>query len=85
VDGYLADRAASLFAPVIDYLSDAGEARSGQDLEHHFKKAFDVSGVPIACEYLADRGLIGRAAMPVRLTKRSNLQVQELAFYALTR
>ena len=84
VDRYLADRAASLFAPVIDYLSDAGEARSCQDIEHHFKKAFDVSGVPIACEYLADRGLIGRAATPVRLTKRSNLQVQELAFYALT-
>ena len=83
VDGYLADRAASLFAPVTGYLREAGEARSCQELEHHFKKTFDVSDVTVACEYLADRGVIGRAATPVRLTKRSNVQVQELAFYAL--
>ena len=39
------------------------------------------SGVTTACEYLADQGLIGKASTPVRLTKRSNVEVQELAFY----
>ena len=34
-----------------------------------------------ACEYLADQGLIGKASAPVRLTKRSNVDVQELAFF----
>ena len=32
-------------------------------------------------EYLADRGLIGKASTPVRLTVKSNVEVQELAFY----
>ena len=47
----------------------------------HFKRNFDVGGVTTACEYLADQGLIGKASTPVRLTKRSNVEVQELAFF----
>ena len=38
-------------------------------------------GVTTACEYLADQRLIGKASAPVRLTKRSNVEVQELAFF----
>jgi len=42
-----------------------------------------VEGVTTACEYLADQGLIGKASTPVQLTKRSNVSVQELAFFYL--
>jgi predicted nucleotidyltransferase len=80
-DRYVALRAPALFAPVIDYLREAGEARSCTEIEGHFKRNFDVSGVTTACEYLADRGLVGKAATPARITKRSNVQVQELAFF----
>jgi hypothetical protein len=37
-----------------------------------------------ACEYLADQGLIGKAAVSVRLTKRSTVDVEELAFFAMS-
>jgi hypothetical protein len=84
VDDYMAAKAPALFAPVVDYLREAGEARSASDLEHHFARSFDISGVTTACEYLADRGLIGRAAAPVRLTRKSSIQVQELAFYFMS-
>jgi hypothetical protein len=80
VDGYVAARAARLFGLVIDHLREAGEARSCREIEGHFTRNFDVSGVTTACEYLADQGLIGKASTPVRLTKKSNLDVQELAF-----
>jgi hypothetical protein len=40
-----------------------------------------VTGV---CEYLADRGLIGKAALPARLTRKSNVDVEELAFFYAT-
>jgi hypothetical protein len=82
-DGYLAQRAATLFGPVIDHLREVGEARSCTEIEDHFKRNFDLSGVTTACEYLADQGLIGKAATPVRLTKKSTLDVQELAFFNL--
>ena len=81
VDGYVAERAPTLFAPVIDHLREVGEARSCTEIEDHFKRNFDVSGVTTACEYLADQGLIGKASTPVRLTKKSNVEVQELAFF----
>ena len=42
---------------------------------------YDVGGVVTACEYLAHRRLIGKAATSVRLTKRSTADVQELAFF----
>jgi len=81
VDAYMAERAPALFALVIDHLRDAGEARSASEIEAHFVRNFDLSGVTTACEYLADEGLIGKASTPVRLTKKSNVEIQELAFF----
>ncbi len=81
-EGYLAGRAATLFAPLLEYLREAGEARSSSEIEDHFKRQFNVQGVTTACEYLADQGLVGKASSPVRLTKKSNLDVQELAFFS---
>jgi len=83
VDRYLAERAATLFGPVIDHLREVGEARSCSEIEGHFQRNLGVSGVTAACEYLADRGLIGKASTPVQLTKKSNIEVQELAFFYL--
>ncbi|MGO9916644.1 MAG: hypothetical protein ACLQIB_18345 [Isosphaeraceae bacterium] len=83
VDGYLAQRARALFAPVIDHLREVGEARSCSEIEDHFQRNLDVGGVTAACEYLADQGLIGKASAPVQLTRKSNIEVQELAFFYL--
>jgi polymorphic toxin system nucleotidyltransferase-like protein len=82
VDGYIAARRSSLFHLVTEYLREAGEARSCSEIEDHFSRNFDVTGVSAACEYLADEGLIGKASLPARLTKKSNVEVQELAFFS---
>jgi predicted nucleotidyltransferase len=81
IDAYLAERAPSLFKPIVDYLREAGEIRSATDIEAHFTRNFNVRGVTMACEYLADRRILGKASAPIRLTKRSNIAVQELAFF----
>lgn len=83
VDGYMAERATNLFAPILDHLRDVGEARSCTEIEDHFKRNFGAEGVTTACEYLADQGLIGKASTSARLTKKSNVEVQELAFFYL--
>ena len=85
IDAYLTERTAMLFDPVIEYLRDAGEARSATEIEAHFTKQFGIEGVTTACEYLSDQGVIGKASTPVRLTRRSNVEVQELAFFYLER
>jgi hypothetical protein len=79
----MADRAARLIAPVIDYLREAAEARACKEIDDYFTKHFGVESVTTVCEYLADRGLVGTASIPVRLTKKSNVEVQELAFFHL--
>jgi uncharacterized protein len=83
IDTYLAERAPALFRPVLDHLREVGEARSATEIETWFKRNFNVEGVTTACEYLADRGLIGKASSPVHLTRMSNIMVQELAFVYL--
>jgi uncharacterized protein len=81
IDRYVAERVAMLFGPVIDYLREIGEARGSSEIEDYFKRNFDVSGVTTVCEYLADQGIFGKASTPARLTKKSNVEVQELAFF----
>ena len=81
IDAYVADRAADVFGLVLDYLREAADVRSSTEIEAHFKRHYDIGGVVTACEYLAHRGLVGKAATSVRLTKRSTVDVQELAFF----
>ncbi len=83
IDRYVAERTTTLFAPVIEHLREVGEARSCTEIEDHFKRNFNLEGVTTACEYLADQGLIGKASTPVRLTKKSHVEAQELAFFYL--
>jgi uncharacterized protein len=81
IDAYIADRAPTLFGLLLDHLREVGEARSCREIETYFQRTLDVSGVTTACEYLADRGLIGKASVPAHLTKKSNIEVQEMAFF----
>ena len=83
IDRYMADKAPVLFAPVLGYLRDAGEARACSEIDHHFNRTFGIVCATAACEYLADQKLIGKVSLPVRLTKRSTLAIQELAFVHL--
>lgn len=80
IDDYVAGRVEQLFGPVIEYLREIGEARSLTEIEDHFNRNFGA-GVTAACEYLSDQGLIGKVSLPVRLTKKSNVDAQELAFF----
>lgn len=81
IDGYLAEREGKIFAPVVEHLREVGEARSATEIEDHFKRNFGVQGVTGVLEYLADRGILGKVAIPVKLTKNSNVQVEELGFF----
>ena len=68
---------------MLDYLKEVAEARSCSEIEAWFKRHLDVGGIPLACEYLADLGLIGKVSTPVQITRKSNVTVEELAFVHL--
>ncbi len=80
-DAYLERKAKRLFKPVFEYLRAAGDACSATAIDHHFDRTHDVNQVVAGCEYLADIGLIDKVSTPVRLTTRSQIDVDELAFF----
>jgi hypothetical protein len=82
-DGYLGDRAASIFALVLEHLREVGDTRSATDIDAYFARTYDLQGAALACEYLANHGYIGKASTAVRLTRMSTVDVQELAFFDL--
>jgi predicted nucleotidyltransferase len=81
IDQYLVDRTTLLYGAVLDHLRDVAEARSATEIDDYFARNFDVSHVTTVCEYLADRGLLAKASISVKLTRRSNVEVQEMAFF----
>jgi hypothetical protein len=85
MDDYLLKRAPTVFAPVIDHLREVGEARSATEIDDHFQRNFGVEGVTGVCEYLSDQGILRKVSLPVRLTTKSNVNVEELAFVHATR
>jgi len=81
IDAYLAERTTTLYGLVLDHLRDVGETRSATDIDDHFARNFGIQSVTTACEYLADRGLLTKASVPIKLTRHSNIEVQEQAFF----
>lgn len=80
VNTYLRTHVDVLFSPIIDYLDDADGARTAAEIEHHFDRYYDVTGVVSACEWLAEQGHLLTMSLPVRLTRKSRVDVEGLAF-----
>ena len=84
IDDYLESQAEDLFEPILEYLRDArGEPRTDTEISHYFSRHFQLSSVLLACEYLSDIGLIEKATSSVKLTTRSQVNMEELAFFVI--
>ena len=84
VDDYLAERAPTLVRAGDRSPSRESAKRGRAPRSKTTSSGTSMSsGVTSACEYLADQGLIGKASAPVQLTRKSNIEVQELAFFYL--
>jgi len=81
IEDYLRARIPALFEPILTFLAESGGVRAAHDIEHHFRTHFNVSSADLACEWLAEQGVITQVAAPVRLTDRSRVDVEEAAYY----
>jgi predicted nucleotidyltransferase len=80
INEYLQERI-FIFQPLLDYLSQAGGARSMTEISHYFKREMDIGFVDSACEWLAERDIIQKVSLPMRLTPRSGVDLPEAAYY----
>ena len=79
IDRYLEDNLQMLFKPLLDFFEESGEERTITDIYTHFGRrqlAFEL-----ACEWLAQKGIIEQFSAPIRLTKDSQTSVEEPAYY----
>ena len=82
IDQYLAARAERVFAPILEYLRNAGSApRTATEISLYFELNYNVRHLILVCEWLADFGMIEKVSMPAKLTLYSRDSVEELAFF----
>lgn len=79
IDGYLEDNAQELFKPLLEFLEDAGGERSLSDIYDHFGHR-DL-WLNMACEWLAEKGILELFSEPIRLTMDSKVSVDEPAYF----
>ncbi|MBN1580753.1 MAG: nucleotidyltransferase domain-containing protein [Anaerolineae bacterium] len=81
IDAYLVERAHRLFKPVLDYLAEANGLCTASDLDMHFRKKVQTSTLAGVYEWLADKQIIEKLAAPLRLTKKSQVVLEEPAYF----
>ena len=79
VDQYLEDDLQVLFKPLLDFLEESGDERTITDLYTHFGKR--ELALELACEWLTQKGIIEQFSASVRLTKDSQVSVEEPSYY----
>ncbi|QHT62423.1 hypothetical protein GXP70_22180 [Paenibacillus lycopersici] len=82
-DRYVEERHERLFKLVTDYLSQQNDIRPFSELMMHLKQQYRMEEMLIVhgCEWLAQKGFIERASYPARLTARSRVEMDELAYF----
>ena len=81
INSYLDERTNVLFQPILDYLAEAGGTRTTTELDEHFNKRAQSESLALAYEWLADKGILARVGVPLRLTEKSVATVDEAAYY----
>lgn len=82
INGYIGGKVDLLFGPVLEYLKREGGVRTTTELDDYFGK--QVQGdcyVGTICEWLADEGIVQKVPSPLRLTHKSQVVVDEAAYY----
>lgn len=81
INEYLEERISLYFQPVLDFLAEAGGPRSSSEIDMHFRKMVQGEGISFACEWLSEKGIIEKLSVPLRLSPKSQVAVNETAYY----
>ncbi len=89
INGYL-DAHQFIFQPVLDYLAEQKVPRTLTELNADLGRGlhdsegfpdFDEESLDLVCQWLAWKGIIKQVAMPLKLTAKSQIAVEEPAYY----
>ena len=80
VNAYIDERE-FIFQPILDYLEEQKGPRSNSELNAHFHTKFRDASVDVLCQWLAWKGVIQQVSTPIRLTTKSQITLEEPAYY----
>lgn len=80
IDAYL-DARQFIFQPILDYLAEQKAPRTNTELNAYFQSKFDEESLDLVCQWLTWKGLIRQVAAPMKLTVKSQISVEEPAYY----
>ena len=80
INAYLDDKL-FIFQPVLDYLAEEESPQSITELNTYFQTKIEGTRLDTACQWLASKGVIEQFSTPVKLTLRSQIEVEEAAYY----
>ena len=78
---YVDDQTLEFFQPVLDYLADAGGVRSMTEINTFFHKQTEGTRLDGVCDWLARKGFLQRLSAGVKLTLKSQVEMDEAAYY----
>jgi hypothetical protein len=81
INAYIDERVRALFGPVLDYLKQEGGTRTTSELDTYFAKQVQEPSLSGVYEWLAFKGIIQKVPSPVRLHPKSQVTVDEAAYY----
>lgn len=82
IQKYLEERTCKLFNPILELLSDYGELIGATELHERLSKKMDIDKALLieAFEWLVEKEKIQKSSLPVRITTKSRIQVEEVAY-----
>ena len=80
IHAYL-DEKLFIFQPILDFLAEADGPRSTTELNSYFQKKIRDNRLDAAYEWLAKKGIIQQVSTPVKLTLKSQVEMEETAYY----
>ncbi len=80
IDAYLTERIPLCFSPLLDWLEGADGPRSVRELSTYFERNWHAEHLDLACDWLADKGILQRVGIPLRLTKDSRVTMDEAGY-----
>ncbi len=81
INAYLEEHIQLFFGPVLEYLSQANGLCTAAEMNAFFKKKVQSSELGSVYEYLVRKGIIQKLASPVHLTRKSQVTMDEPAYY----
>jgi len=81
INTYLEERTQLLCGPVLEYLSQANGLCTAAEMNAFFKKKVQAENLGGVYEWLARRGIIQKLASPIHLTRKSQVTLDEPAYY----